>query len=65
MKFEQALKAMREGKRVKISKGTWKCGLFGADFYFSSLENDCWTRFPDFPCFLLLAEDWEIVQDDV
>ena len=63
MTFEEALKAMRDGKSVKISKGIWKYRLCGETFQFSSLENDCWTRFPNFPCFLLLADDWEVIDD--
>lgn len=63
MRFEEALKAMREGKELKISLGIWKYRLVGKTFQFSSLKGDCWTNFPNFPCFLLVSEDWEIVDD--
>lgn len=63
MKFEQALKSMREGKELKTSRGIWKYRLLGRTFQFSSIGSDCWTKFPHFPCFLVLSEDWEIIDD--
>lgn len=69
MRFEQALQAMREGKKVREkSWNTWEClfikkkMLYSADmddgkifYYVADLSMDA-----DY----LLAEDWEIVEDE-
>lgn len=63
MKFEEALKAMRGGKMVKISMGTWRYKLDGNNFQSSLLSEDYWVMLHNIPCFLILTDDWEVVDD--
>lgn len=63
LKFEETLKAMRKGKILTMKNGIWKYRLIGKTFQFALLKSDSWTNFPHFPCFLLLSDSWEIVDD--
>lgn len=69
MRFEQALQAMREGKKVREkSWNTWECLfiknniLCSADMY----DGKIFYGRADLPmdADYLLAEDWEIVEDE-
>lgn len=61
MRFEEALKAMREGKKVKRKKWTTECLCIvdGALNGYSFIEH----QYNTFPLSLsnIMSEDWEIV----
>lgn len=61
--FEEALKCMREGKKVKVAR-------LSRNYIY--LKNGCFYAYDgiySIPCSFLrtdfiLAEDWEVVEDD-
>lgn len=64
MRFEEALNAMREGKILTIKNSVWKYRLIGSEFKFCPFnEKYRWSKFINFPYYLLLLENWEIVDD--
>lgn len=71
MRFEEALKAMREGKKVKLAHSSWlNCCYFCtykgetsivADYY----ESDKLYKgmLIDFTSHQILSEDWEVLNE--
>jgi hypothetical protein len=59
MKFEEALQAMREGKKVRVK---------GETYYLSIISKIYYDGDPDRPCenlnteYHIMDEDWEIVE---
>jgi hypothetical protein len=60
MKFEEALKAMREGKQVRI--GNCKCGYIVDEHPGYSLIIDSAGDSVKFDSHAIMADDWEIVE---
>lgn len=67
MRFEEALKAMREGKKVKLADdNTLYCIVDGSiwEESINPLGNVYYAgRIADLSCYKILAEDWEIVDE--
>ena len=65
MRFEDALKAMREGKKVKI----YNSRIFYIDKWGDIREDNLHVGYVNYPAELsgsdIMEEDWEIVKDDV
>lgn len=62
MKFEEALKAMREGKKVKVARLSPNYIYLENDYFYSHdglYSIPCGFLRTDF----ILAEDWEIVDE--
>ncbi len=69
MRFEEALQAMREGKRI-IKKDL-------PVYKYDIVDGKIWKEYPDFldniiympnaafPCSDILSEDWEVVEDEL
>ena len=67
MRFEQALQAMREGKKVRLK---------GQPNEYSIVDGKIWVEYADFldniqfaphtgfPCYTIMSEDWEVVEDE-
>ena len=68
MRFEQALQAMREGKRVKLADyNTRYCIVYGSiwEESINPLGNVYYAGgIADLSCYKILAEDWEVVEDE-
>lgn len=69
MKFEEALKAMREGK--KVTRKAWSFNLVpDQTIYIDETHHICLStsineyEMIQIPTECILAEDWEIVKDD-
>lgn len=65
MKFEQALQAMREGKKVRrASWDSWEAmWIKDNKFYcYDNMGKDVW-EYEDWYLDNMLAEDWEIVDE--
>ena len=61
MKFEEALKAMREGKKVKLYGRIYRIDE-QSDLVYLSSDCDCWDIVV-MSGWDILAEDWEIVDE--
>ena len=71
MRFEQALQAMREGKKVKRptqhNPRAIRCNRIVEVFKWNPREKeikDWYEPLEGINCDNILAEDWEIVEDD-
>ena len=65
MRFEEALKAMREGKKVRrTSWDKWEA-MWIKDNKFYCYENMCGDvyEYEDWYLYNMLEEDWEIVDE--
>lgn len=63
MRFEEALKAMRKGKRVKI----YNSRIFYIDKWDDIREDNLHEGYANYPAEFLgsdiMSEDWEVVDD--
>lgn len=60
MKFEEALKCMREGKKVKDKQFIYK--IIGKHLNRRAINDNTW--FTGFFVIDVLSEDWEVVEDE-
>lgn len=72
MRFEEALKAMREGKKVHVKNGNpnierWNLWIKkngqNKEVLFVGLNEDVWQCPYDLSTEAILSEDWEIVYE--
>ena len=67
MKFEEALQAMREGKKVKLPNDNPRYYIVNGSIWEESIislghiYNN--GSIEDLSCYKILAEDWEVVDD--
>lgn len=65
MRFEEALKAMRKGKKVRcpsLSKNIFYFARWTQTFYIKECVGNSYPTY-SFGISLILATDWEIVND--
>ena len=60
MRFEEALKAMREGKKVRLPRSSWLVCCYMVN---DKNEETMVAEFNDFTAHEILSEDWEICDD--
>lgn len=60
MKFEEVLPALRAGKIIKRNKRFFKINRVGEIL---EKSDEIWI-YADSLCFLILFDDWEVVEDD-
>lgn len=72
MRFEQALQAMREGKKVRVKTGNpsidqwllWlKLNEENKQIFFLGINDDMWQCPQGLFTRSILSEDWEVVDD--
>lgn len=67
MRFEEALKAMREGKKVKLADYNTRYCLVNGSIWEESINQLGNVYYAggiaDLSCYKILAEDWEVVDE--
>jgi hypothetical protein len=68
MKFEEALKCMREGKKVKLPDYNTRYCIINGSIWEESINSLGHVYYAggiaDLSCHKILAEDWEVIEDD-